>query len=123
VSRSEAQQATVDVLVNAGHDDTTIRTVLLNPAYGISERARERSSSLAETEISRCIAKARASSRPNRHITSGMIPANVHRHMADSGLPPLAWPVLAEIALTIDYSTGVSIVTMNSLAVTGQHSS
>ena len=37
--------------------------------------------------------------------------ASVHRHMVDLALPPLAWPVLAEIALTADYSTGVSVVT------------
>jgi hypothetical protein len=116
-SRSEALQAVADALVNSGHDDVTIRTVFLNQNYNISERLFERSSSQAEAEIARCIAKARATSRPSRHLArGGLISMTVHKRMVDLGLPPLAWPVLAEIARTVDYGTGVSIVTMDSLA-------
>jgi hypothetical protein len=115
-SRSEAQQAVADALVNAGHDDATIMAVMLNPAYGISARVLERSPAQAQAQVTRCIAKARASSRPRRVVAGGLIAPAVHRHMVDRGLPPLAWQVLAEISATVDYRTGVSIVTANSLA-------
>jgi hypothetical protein len=115
-SRSEAQQATVDALVNRGYDDVTIQAVMKHPGYGISARARERSPFQAQAEIARCIHKARATSRPSRYVTGGLISTGAHRAMADKRLPPLAWPVLAEIAITTDYSTGISIMTMDSLA-------
>src|SRR4030095_3315693 len=40
-SRSEAQQAVADALVNAGYTDADVRAVLTNPAFGISLRARQ----------------------------------------------------------------------------------
>jgi hypothetical protein len=114
-SRSEAQQAVANGLVNAGHDDQTIRTVLSRPDYGISARTLEGSPRKGPTDIERCIRKARAShtAKAQPNLPPGV---ELHRKLRDAAMPPWAWPIVFEIMATTDYATGLSLVTAPSLA-------
>jgi hypothetical protein len=116
-SRSEAQQAVVNGLVHAGHNDEQIRALLSCPDYGISARALESPPGKRAADLDRCIKKARAS-----HV-GGILPHSnpaltieLHRRLLEARMPPLAWPAIAEIAVTTDWATGLSRVTANSLA-------
>jgi len=112
-SRSEAQQAVVDGLVNAGHNDSVIHAVLTSPGYGISERALQQSARTQADQIDRCISKGRASRVMGPSVPGVPRDIELHRRM----LPPLAWPVLFEIRATTDQTTGFSLVTARSLAL------
>lgn len=118
-SRSEAQQAVADALVNAGYTDADVRAVLTNPAFGISLRARQQAARRREDAIRRCIEKARATCKRVRPVTSSSIAVErifqLHALMIERGLPASAWPVLLEIVRTIK-ADGLSLATSNSIA-------
>jgi len=55
--RSEALFAVLRALVKAGHDDATIRAVLMDPRHGISAKPREKGAAWLDDEIVRARAK------------------------------------------------------------------
>jgi hypothetical protein len=56
-SRSEAEWRAINELIAAGYDDVLIAAVLLDPAYCISEKPREKGRKWVEQEITRARAK------------------------------------------------------------------
>lgn len=115
-SRSEVQQAVTNALVAAGHDDETIWRVLTDPQWGISERVRERSTRQRRDVVRRCIAAARRRVVTVPGTAAGSLTPSLHRQLVAHKVPPLAWPVLAEILSTVDRATGLSLATARSIA-------
>lgn len=115
-SRSEAQLAVTDALLQAGHSEDVVIGVLTCPRYGIAARALEQSPARRTDALARCLAKARARLATFPASVAGSLTPSLHRRLVALQVPPLAWPVVAEILATTDRATGLSLVTTRSLA-------
>jgi TOTE conflict system, Archaeo-Eukaryotic Primase domain len=115
-SRSEAQQAVADALKAQGLSDEVARTVLTHPGYGISDRALKQSLRKREDAIGRSLKKATSRTAASPGTAAWGLTPELHRRMIALRLAPLCWPVVVEIWMTTDRQTGLSFISVDTIA-------
>jgi hypothetical protein len=113
-TRSEAQQAVLVALVNLGHPDDVLWAVLLHDKWRIGERTS--ATGRQRADYARSIQRAREYAETHPLTTRvGAVPQEAWRRLKGE---PLAFMVLATVALRVNRETGWAMVTVKGLGRT-----